>query len=44
MIIYVVWDNDWDIEPLLFLSADDALEYYLVDKIDRRINKVEVSV
>jgi hypothetical protein len=41
---YLVWDNDWDIEPLLFTSAEEALEYYLIDRIDRRINKVVVRV
>jgi hypothetical protein len=41
---YIVWDNDWDNEPLLFTSAAQALDFYLEDRIDRRINKVVVRV
>jgi hypothetical protein len=44
MTVYVVWDTHGSDDPVVFTSADDALEYYLADKDYRKINKVELSI
>jgi hypothetical protein len=44
MTIYLVWDTDGEDDPVVFTSADDALEYYLVDRDFRRIKKIELDI
>jgi hypothetical protein len=43
MTVYVVWDTHGADDPVVFTSADDALDYYLADKDYRKISKVELS-
>tara|TARA_R110000822_G_scaffold291650_1_gene413596 strand:+ start:556 stop:690 length:135 start_codon:yes stop_codon:yes gene_type:complete len=44
MTIYLVWDTDGDDDPVVFTSAEDALEYYLTDTDYRRVKRVELPV
>ena len=42
-IIYIVFDTDCEDDPEVFTSAEDAIDYFLVDTTYRKLKKVDLA-